>query len=106
MLGPDRSAKSKDVWRSLRAKGTGTRAELVATLREWQAGLGGELETTPPGVRLVFERAGAPYPSVEHYVAVGVAGVPDKERPAFDELWWYVKGLGLDRQGDLLADVG
>ncbi len=34
----------------------------------------------------------------------GVAGAA-KERPAFDELWQFVTGLDLPRQGDILEGV-
>jgi hypothetical protein len=107
VLGHEASEKGNDVWRSLRNLGAErTRAEAVDMLRRLHALVGGELEITEQGARLWFERAGAPYPAVEHYIAVGVAGVADKERGAFDELWDFVAGLGLDRQGDLFTALG
>jgi hypothetical protein len=100
VLGPDPFDKGTDVWRSLRTHATGTRAEMVAALLA-EAGRGaGEVEHVAGGFRLVFSRASAPYPTVERYLAVAVAGA-DKERDAFDELWTWVLSLDLPRQGDL-----
>lgn len=101
-LGPDAWDKGTDVWRSLRTLATGTRAHMLDLVHAEQTTLGGTVETVAGAPRLVFARAEAPYPTVEHYLAVGVAGA-DKERPAFDELWAYVTGLDLPRQGDLFA---
>lgn len=102
VLGPDGADKGTDVWRSLRPLATGTQAAMLDLLRAEQATRGGTLETVAGAPRLVFTRAGAPYPSVEHYLAVGVAGAA-KERPAFDELWNYVTTLDQPRQGDLFV---
>lgn len=105
VLGPDPEAKATKgsaVWRSLRTVAAGDRAAMVAQLLNEHAERGGELEMAGGVARLWLDRAGAPYPALEHYLVVGVAGVPDKERDAFEELWTYVDALGLPRQGDLL----
>ena len=90
-LGPDPARKARDVWRSVRTVAEGSRADMVARLRTEQATRGGHLDITSAGIRLVFARAEPPYPAVEHYLAVGVAGAA-KERASFDELWTYVNG--------------
>ncbi len=89
VLGPDpavRATKGSATWRSLVSVATGTRAELVAMLREVQAGWGGELDLTDGAARLVLREPGEVYPAVEHCLAVGPAGIPDKEQSAFGEL--------------------
>lgn len=88
----------------LRTLATGTRAELLTQLREIHQRVGGHLETSPQAQRLWLARASAPYPAVEHYLSIGVAGVADKQRPAFEQLWDFVTALDLPRQGDLLRD--
>lgn len=101
-LGPDQRDKGTDVWRSLRPLAGGTRAQMLDRLHAEHTARGGSLELTAGAPRLVFARAEPPYPAVEHYLAVGVAGAV-KERAAFDELWAFVAGLDLPRQLDLLT---
>lgn len=102
-LGPDQSNKGTDVWRSLRPIASGTRTEMLAELAE-RAKYGGTLEGDLGAPRLVYIRAAAPWPAVEHYLAVGVAGAA-KERPAFDELWQWVTAIPLDRQIEMVLDL-
>lgn len=101
VLGPDPSRKGTDVWRSLRTLATGAWDEMRARLLAEQNS-GGELEVGDGGLRLVSERASAPYPSMQRYLAVAVAGA-DKQRRAFEELWEFVHRLDLPRQLDLFA---
>lgn len=96
-LGPDPADKARDVWRSLRTIAEGDRADMLTRLHTEHTVRGGNLDTSAGATRLVFARAKPPYPAVEHYLAVGVAGA-DKERDSFDELWTYVTGLDLPRQ--------
>jgi hypothetical protein len=70
---------------------------MLARLHSEHVRRGGHLDVSAGATRLVFAHAAAPYPAVEHYLAVGVAGA-DKERRAFDDLWSYVTGLDLPRQ--------
>jgi len=102
-LGPDPQDKSTDVWRSLRTLATGTWPQMRQRLAAEQDHRGGRLDVDAHGARLELARVTPPYPAVEHYLAVGVAGA-DKQRPAFEELWTWVRGLDLPRQLDLLHD--
>lgn len=103
VLGPDASAKSRDVWRSLRTLHTGTHARMVVELRREQAGRGGELETAGGVPRLWLQRLPKTgvFPATEHYLVVAPAGFADKERKKFDALWTWTRGLDLPRQADL-----
>jgi hypothetical protein len=96
VLGPDPSRKGTDVWRSLRTLATGTWDEMRARLLAERKS-GGELEAGDGGQRLVFQRASAPHPSTERYLAVAVAGA-DKQRRALEELWEFVHREELPRQ--------
>jgi hypothetical protein len=107
-LGPDPAAKGQ-VWRSLRQVRTdrgwpvqGARHRLVRHLCT-RARRGGELDLAGAAARLWFERAGAPYPATEHYLTVAPAGINDKERASFAELWEYAATLDLPRQADLMG---
>jgi hypothetical protein len=82
------------VWWSLRTIADRDRGDMLARLHTEHARRGGHLDIPAGTTRIV---ASAPFPAVEHYLAVGVAGA-DKERRAFDDLWSYVTGLDLPRQ--------
>jgi hypothetical protein len=85
------------VWRSLRTIADGNREDMLARLHTEHARRGEHLDIHAGATRLIFAHATAPYPAVEHYLAVGLVGA-DKERRAFDDLWSYVTGLALPRQ--------
>ncbi len=104
VLGPNPNDKGSDVWRSLRSLETGPRHDMLDLLKAQQETRGGTLELGAGGPRLVFERASAPYPSVEHYLAVGVSGAV-KERPAFDELWRWVTALNQGQPTNVQCDL-
>lgn len=112
VLGPDPADKGTDVWRALRNLGEDrmwgagmprTRRAALDMLRRIQTLVGGELEMTDVGGRLWFQRAAAPYPCTEHYIAVTIAGIADKERTAFTDLWDFTSSVDVPRQTDLFS---
>ncbi len=88
MFGPDpdvRMTRGSAVWRSVSTIATGSRTEMLDELHN-RARRGGRLDVGDRSARLVLAEPGAPWPSTEEYLAVGVAGA-DKQQDAFESLW-------------------
>jgi hypothetical protein len=98
-LGPDPWDKGTDVWRSLRALATGSRAAMVERLGVLHADRGGEVAVSAREARLWFERATAPYPSTEHYLHL--AHTDPRLEDALNTVW--VSGPGAAIPGLLLS---
>lgn len=100
ILGPDKYAKGNDVWRSLRnVWAGGTLSDARAELAAMRDRVGGELDAD--GRLWVKREAGPAYPDTEHYYAIAPAGIADKERDAFAEMWDWVAAQTLEQQGSL-----
>lgn len=79
-------------WRSVRARHTGTRADVRDQLAR-QADAMDEVVIAVDGIaRARFREPGETYPTGEGFLVAAPAGVADKERPGFEDRWAAVTG--------------
>lgn len=89
-------------WRAVAPLGSGTREQLTAQLAAMDGFELGALDIA----RVWIRRASAPYPSPEHLLTVGPAGVAAKQRPGFAKQWASVLNPQLALFDNLTGAAG
>lgn len=89
-LGPDPSAKGHH-WRSVRALARGTARDMQTLVR--QTSLGGRCEVGADGIqrRWKHQRDDQHFPDLEEHYVAAPAGVHDKQRGRFEQVWQHAQ---------------
>ncbi|MFD8316197.1 hypothetical protein [Kitasatospora purpeofusca] len=100
-------AKKGQAWRSVRAVATGSLSRMTAELPRAAAAHGGTPVIDRHGItRVPLLTPTAPYPAVEHFLALGPALAADKQRKEFEHGWSQVAGPAPARAGQPRGPIG